>query len=134
MPVHTGLIDAQDGRVTPGLIDLNGPPSTNKQTAARGITSCFDNIGAAQWGLPEYISPELDCYYLATLDQIRSADPSVLRTLISFHRLILVGSEAQPLSTRSIRGLMALAETDFASALAAATVAAADFRIYRSVD
>jgi len=127
LPVQARLLDAQGGRVTPGLIDLGGPPSINNQMAARGITSCFDNSGSAQWGLPEDSSTEPDRYHLAPLDHIRSADPSVLRILLSSHRLILIGSQVQPLSTRSIRGLMALAETDFASALSAATVAPASF-------
>jgi hypothetical protein len=87
----------------------------------------FDDDKVALWGIPEDSMVEPAVYHLATLDDIRSADPSVLLTLLSSHHLILVRSEFQLLSTRSIRGLMALADTDFASALTAATLAPASF-------
>ena len=85
-----------------------------------------DDARGARWGIPEDFTMD-PAYHLATLDHVRSADPSVFRPLLSSRHLILVRGEAKPLGTRSIRGLMALADTDFASALAAATLAPADF-------
>ena len=102
LPTSTRLIDAQGGRVTPGLIDLGGVEFGGRQQ-------------------------NLSTYRLATLDQLRSTDRSVLRSLLSSHHLILTGDSIQPLSTRSIRQLMALAETDFTKALTAATLAPAEF-------
>ncbi len=123
LPVNTRLIDAQGCRVTPGLIDLGGAPATTSEMAARGITSCINDVTKVQWGLPKESGPEPDRHYLATLEHVRSADPSVLRALLASHHLILTGSAAKPLSTRTIRQLMALADTDFAAALSAATLA-----------
>jgi hypothetical protein len=229
LPVNTRLLDAQGGRVTPGLIDLGGVESSDNKVEAQGTTSYLLRVSArdeqdlprireaaaglpspagsarvlglhlvgsrpldndipphwqdvwlaadatiklvtfdaavsdttpmldagirvalpavwssdsggesdtggysihgrvARWGLSEEITPETDIYHLATLDHVRSAEPALLRTLLSSHRLILVGSDAEPLNTRSIRQLMASADTDFASAAAAATLAPANF-------
>jgi len=127
LPADTRLLDAQGGRVTPGLIDLGGVSSVNQQMAARGVTSSVKAVWETQWGIPDEVTIESGRYYLATIDHVRSANPSVLRTLLSSHHLILAGNEAEPLNTRSIRQLMASADTDFASALAAATLAPAKF-------
>ncbi len=81
----------------------------------------------ALWGLPDSPEDSSSSHHLVTLDQLRSTDRSVLRSLLSSHRLILAGDNIQPLGTRSIRQLMALADTDFTNALAAATLAPAEF-------
>jgi imidazolonepropionase-like amidohydrolase len=39
LPADTRLLDAQGGRVTPGLIDLGGMDSSNNKVEAQGITS-----------------------------------------------------------------------------------------------
>lgn len=227
LPVNTRLIDAQGGRVTPGLIDLGGVESGGRQVEALGITSYLlrvsvrderdlqkveqaaatlpspthraralglhvvgswlqennssahwqdvwmasdatiklmtrgfqppgggqdyaicrnfgdhlpevhfgdndegwtaDDAQVALWGFPDKIEEASASHHLATLDHLRSTDRSVLRSLLSSHRLILTGDRAQPLSTRTIRQLMALADIDFAPALAAATLAPASF-------
>ncbi|HEY52218.1 MAG TPA: hypothetical protein G4N94_02040 [Caldilineae bacterium] len=81
----------------------------------------------AVWGIPDEARAESTHHHLATLDHLRSADPAVLRALISSRRLILTSGRRGPLNTRSIRRLMALADIDFASALGPATLAPATF-------
>jgi hypothetical protein len=86
-----------------------------------------DDAQVALWGAPDKLEKTPASHLLATLDQLRSTDRSILRSLLASHRLILTGDRVQPLSTRSIRQLMALADIDFAPALAAATLAPASF-------